>query len=282
MGMVVSKTKKDPKRNEWELHVSDLHEGAINCMSTNTDGTILATGSDDNTARVWSTTSDVCECLGVFTGHQKYITALILIGPHLVTGSADKTIKKWALSTCECLYTYEGHTAMINSIVSDGELLFSSSYDRTIRSWSLKPSPNSDPCVRIFKGHSLAVFPLAFYRQQPEKIGSNQAGTEKQQAGREFFDEVKEDLVISGSIDMTCRSWSLSTGRCKHNFIGHTSGIQCVAVNLEGTIVYTGSMDKTARSWSLETGDALKVFDGHKGPIICMQVRFLPSINQLN
>ena len=41
------------------------HDGAINCMGLSEDGSLLVTGSDDHTARMWSTQTDDTECLGV-------------------------------------------------------------------------------------------------------------------------------------------------------------------------------------------------------------------------
>ena len=41
------------------------HDGAINCMALSEDKSLLVTGSDDFTARMWSTKTDDTECIGV-------------------------------------------------------------------------------------------------------------------------------------------------------------------------------------------------------------------------
>lgn len=41
------------------------HEGSINCMALSEDGSLLVTGSEDSTARMWSTKTDETECIGV-------------------------------------------------------------------------------------------------------------------------------------------------------------------------------------------------------------------------
>lgn len=38
-------------------------------MVLSDDGSLLVTGSDDRTVRMWSTLSDPTECLGVLEGH---------------------------------------------------------------------------------------------------------------------------------------------------------------------------------------------------------------------
>ena len=41
------------------------HEESINCMALSEDGSMLVTGSEDSTARMWSTRTDETECIGV-------------------------------------------------------------------------------------------------------------------------------------------------------------------------------------------------------------------------
>lgn len=57
-----------------ELHD---HSGAINCMAVSEDGSILATGSDDNTIRLWTSKAPRCDCIGILSGHENYITCVV-------------------------------------------------------------------------------------------------------------------------------------------------------------------------------------------------------------
>jgi WD40 repeat protein len=41
------------------------HDESINCMALSEDGSMLVTGSEDTTARMWSTRTDETECIGV-------------------------------------------------------------------------------------------------------------------------------------------------------------------------------------------------------------------------
>ena len=47
------------------------HEESINCMCLSEDGSMLVTGSEDATARMWATKTDETESIGVL----KYVTA---------------------------------------------------------------------------------------------------------------------------------------------------------------------------------------------------------------
>ena len=41
------------------------HDESINCMALSEDGSVVVTGSEDTTARMWSTRTDETECIGV-------------------------------------------------------------------------------------------------------------------------------------------------------------------------------------------------------------------------
>ena len=41
------------------------HDESINCMALSEDRSMLITGSEDATARMWSTNTDETECIGV-------------------------------------------------------------------------------------------------------------------------------------------------------------------------------------------------------------------------
>ena len=79
------------KSDQYLSQVCDEHEGSINCMELSADASVLATGSDDGHVRLWTTKTDVVECIGVLEGHGDYITSLLLVDNYLISASADKT-----------------------------------------------------------------------------------------------------------------------------------------------------------------------------------------------
>ncbi|TAF04316.1 MAG: hypothetical protein EAZ78_09570, partial [Oscillatoriales cyanobacterium] len=73
---------------------------------------------------------------------QSYRVKSLAISPDgqtLVSGSFDKTIKIWQLSTGRELRTLTGHSSEVNSVAisPDGQTLVSGSYDSTIKIWQL-------------------------------------------------------------------------------------------------------------------------------------------------
>jgi WD40 repeat protein len=60
------------------------------------DGALLATASNDNTARLWDFTTG--RCVRILTGHIKTVYALAFSpdGALLATASTDKTARLWS------------------------------------------------------------------------------------------------------------------------------------------------------------------------------------------
>jgi len=112
------------------LDVLTDHEGGVNTMALSYDEAILATGSDDHTVRLWTTVTDVCECIGVLIGHDDYINCVVIEDVYVLSGSADKTIRKWDMATCSCVAVLEGHESTVNRLICTGDFIFSSSYDQ--------------------------------------------------------------------------------------------------------------------------------------------------------
>jgi len=87
----------------------------------------------NRTARLWTTQTDKSECVGVLSGHEDYLNCVLIEESFALTGSADKTIRKWDMTTCQCLVVLVGHKSLVNRLICTGDFVFSSSYDRTTR-----------------------------------------------------------------------------------------------------------------------------------------------------
>ena len=72
-------------------------------MAVSPNDKLLATGSQDRTAKLWALPQ--CQLLGVFTGHRRGLWNVQFspMDQVLATASADGTIKLWALQDFSCL-----------------------------------------------------------------------------------------------------------------------------------------------------------------------------------
>lgn len=64
MGCGSSQAKASSSARGWVLQQFDEHKGPINCSALSEDESLLITGSEDATVKMWSTQSDPVELLG--------------------------------------------------------------------------------------------------------------------------------------------------------------------------------------------------------------------------
>lgn len=75
----------------------------INSVAVAPNDKLLATGSQDRTAKLWALPQ--CQLLGVFLGHRRGLWCVQFspMDQVLATASADGTVKLWALQDFSCL-----------------------------------------------------------------------------------------------------------------------------------------------------------------------------------
>uniref|UniRef100_A0A2K6CR94 WD repeat domain 86 n=1 Tax=Macaca nemestrina TaxID=9545 RepID=A0A2K6CR94_MACNE len=235
------------------LKVCADHRGGINWLSLSPDGQRLLTGSEDGTARLWSTADG--QCCALLQGHESYVTFCQLEDEAAFTCSADCTIRRWDVLTGQCLQVYRGHTSIVNRILVANNQLFSSSYDRTARVWSLDKGQIS----REFQGHRNCVLPLAY--SAPWDLPSAPCVEEAVAGG----------LLVTGSTDGTAKVWQVASGCCHQTLRGHTGAVLCLVLDTPGHTAFTGSTDATIRAWDILSGEQLRVFREHQGSVICLE-----------
>jgi WD40 repeat protein len=121
------------------------HISSVLSVAFHPTAPLLATGSWDNTVRLWLLSSDnsSATCVATLKGHRGYVFSVAFHpkAPLLATGSNDRTVKLWLLScdnsSATCVATLEGHSNWITSVAfhPTAPLLATGSDDRTVRLW---------------------------------------------------------------------------------------------------------------------------------------------------
>lgn len=126
---------------EGDLHWTrtiPAHKALIYSVFLSQDESLLATGSADQTARLWETASG--RCIMTFEGHEDGIRFLCLTPDNtkLLSGSLDRTARLWDTKTGRLLTTYQGgHRDWIRSVgfYKDGTRVLTCSKDGTVCFW---------------------------------------------------------------------------------------------------------------------------------------------------
>ena len=176
-----------------------------------------------------------------FEGHSGNVNSVSLSadGKYALSGSHDKTLKLWDVSTGQCLRTFEGYSGDVNfvSLSADGKYALSGSHDDTLKLWEV----STGKCVRTFEGHSGNVNSVSL--------------------------SADGKYALSGSHDKTLKLWEVSTGKCLRTFEGHSGIVWSVSLSADGKYALSGSDDDTFRLWEVPTGQCLHNFAGHSDSV---------------
>ena len=165
------------------------HDDIVIALDVDWSGFWMATAAKDNTARLWKLDPETSSysCIAVFTGHAESLGAIALprapppIGSpaynhpqnhppsYMVTGSQDKTIKRWDLGKLslsrgeklqapKAVWTRKAHEKDINSIDVDSlsTIFASASQDRTVKIWDLEEGST----IGVLRGHKVSIFAI--------------------------------------------------------------------------------------------------------------------------
>jgi len=141
------------------LSTTRAHEKDINALDSSPGGALLASGSQDKTAKLWTVdrSRGMLKLLGTCKGHKRGVWSVQFArGTRtLATGSGDRTVRLWRLDDFSCLKVFEGHA---NSVLRvdwlGGEKdaygqVISAAADGLVKVWDSR----REECVATLDGH---------------------------------------------------------------------------------------------------------------------------------
>jgi WD40 repeat protein len=132
----------------------------VTALVFNPKGSILATGHDDGSVRLWNTQSQ--ELVAELSQHSMPISAMAFSsdGAFLAVACEDRTIQIIDAAKNNVVRTLTGHTDRIPAVAwhPDGSMLASAGWDTTARLWDIK---TGDPVI-LLNSHADQVVTLAF------------------------------------------------------------------------------------------------------------------------
>jgi WD40 repeat protein len=89
---------------DWSscLQTLEGHSGPVNSIAWSQDGSRLASGSSDNTVRIWDPATG--QCTSTLEGHSGRVNSIAWSqdGSRLASGSRDETVRIWDPATGQC------------------------------------------------------------------------------------------------------------------------------------------------------------------------------------
>ena len=265
------------------------HAGHVSSVAFSPDGQRLASGSHDQTVRIWDCATG--KELFALNGHAGLVWSVAFSpdGQRLASGSHDQTVKIWDSATGKELFALKGHAGAVRSVAfsPDGQRLASGSQDQTVKIWD---------CVtrkKLFalKGHAGQVTSVAFSADGQRLASAGFDQTVKiwdSATGKELF-ALKGRISVafspdgqrlaSGSDDQTVKIWDSVTGEELATLKGHADGVYSVAFSPDGQRLASGSRDQSVRIWDSATGKELFALKGHAGEVY--SVAFSPDGQRL-
>ena len=284
----------DSTARVWDCHTQTPlytltgHTNWVLCVSYSPCGSMIATGSMDNTVRLWD--SALGKCIGNTTlkGHSKWISSLTweplhLISPgqrpRLASGSKDGTVRVWDTTLRVCVMTMGGHTNAVSCIKWSGSnIIYSGSHDKTIRAWDI---PAGGRCIQILKSHAHWVNHLSTssdyvlrkggfdHTSTPSSI-RNSTPEDLHKSALEQYDKVSKlggkvsERIVTASDDFTMYLWEpLKSSKPICRMTGHQKLVNYVSFSPDGRYIVSCSFDNSVKIWDGIKGTFLASLRGH-------------------
>jgi WD40 repeat protein len=215
-----------PAISRPELVLQTGHEQGVLSLAFSPDRLLLASGSSDNTVKLWDTTTK--RELRTIAGHKGPVNAVAFSGDGkwLASGGVGGDIKFHDVVSGRELLNLKGSGSVNSVAFSPDGRWFASGNEKTINLWDLKGwdlTTNREP--RTLPGHSRPVQIVRF--------------------------SADNQWLASGSWDHTVKIWDVVTGREVDTLKGHTDRITSLAFSADGQWLATSGFDARIKLWKV-------------------------------
>jgi WD40 repeat protein/serine/threonine protein kinase len=250
----------------WET--PEAHQSMILALSFSRDGKLIATASDDGTARIWDarTGSPVTAPLR----HGRLVRSVVFDpGGHLlISGGQDNTARIWDARTGLPVGLPLYHEGWVQAVFINRDIIVTQSRETKVRIWRAHTAQNLklecpgkiwaaafEPDGRhVITSAGQPFAPGVIWKWNVETHGAFQTACRQELPILGMALSSDGGKLATASQDNSLRVWNLSTAEPLSPPLRHQNFVVSVAFHPDGQHVMSGSLDGTARMWDIVSG----------------------------
>lgn len=197
------------------------HCGPVYSVSFSPDRTLLLSGSEDTTIRLWSL--QIWSCVVIFKGHMFPVWDIKFspLGYYFASAGSDRIARLWATDNYQPLRVFAGHFSDVDCIQfhPNSNYIATGSSDRRVCVWDCVSGNH----VRLMTGHKSPIYSLAF--------------------------SICGRYLASAGSDCKVLIWDLAHGHLVAELAAHEKPIHSLTFSRCGNLLVSGSLDSTLKLW---------------------------------
>ncbi|KAG4079915.1 hypothetical protein HA402_006227 [Bradysia odoriphaga] len=251
----------------WKLYrVISGHLGWVRCAAVEPGNEWFATGAADRVIKIWDLASGKLKLS--LTGHVSTVRGLAVspTHPYLFSCGEDRQVKCWDLEYNKVIRHYHGHLSAVYSLALHPtiDVLITAGRDSTARVWDMRTKAN----IHTLTGHTNTIASVVSQSSNPQIITGSHDSTVRLwdlAAGKSVctltnHKKSVRSVVLHPTLYMfasaspdNIKQWTCPEGKFVQNISGHSSIVNCMAVNPDGVLV-SGGDNGTLFFWDWRTG----------------------------